>query len=1045
MILAVLCVTFSALALAFAFGERGVKYAGAEDVAAGEWFFVGDGLDDAYYRDEDLNVPVKKVVVEENEYDSVYTVIFPSGKAFSGATVTLSESGIYRIHYVAAVSGVNYYNEENFTVLADNYEFKDVNCGSTAVYGTYTGHGQAGKDGLMVRLHKDDALVFNKVIKISELNPSKAIAEFFPTPDIIGAYECAGVIFKLIDTKDPSVYVEFDVHGNVTFTAGHRYSWMTVAGNGQKSYGYENGKGYHYRDNWGTPIDGVSFRAQTNVNQSGNASWSGGLAPLVPGNSTARVCYDPIEMIAYANASYCNDLNDPTVYGDEIWGGFVSDYARLEIRIDGAVGTYANFVLVDVFGVELDNRDRENIVLTDDVPPLVTIEKVFEEMPKAEVGKKYAYPAASAFDAIFGPCDVSVGVKYNYAVDPIDITVGDGYFIPDMVGDYVIAYTATDAYGNEGLATLIITAYETLDPFTITPPAEILALDGEEMPLGKKISVGSASVTGGAGGYTLVTTYSIEGGDPIIVDGDIIPETEGLYTVTYKVTDYVGNEGAFSVSFTGVATDEIIVNDSISLDKVYISEIRYVLPVLTGYNYADNKAEVKATVQVIDKNGASEYVSGDEFMPEVENNGDTITVKYMFGDEVYEEFTVPVIIGKYYRANGNLADGMVRMQNYFYGDKIATSFRNSAGIKYDTGIEISITETTEEAGWVFANALVADGVNIGVSGIKDDLGKIANLQFILTDAKDATKSVTVDLAFSATRVVVTNGTEELSYDYSSRSFFDGNEYFLKYSGGRFYFANAAIKLRTFDDGTPFDGFPSSLVYLSLKNVKSGTKMVTAGTKYIVTSVWESIISSDCKDSRAPSYSVSEDIAGARNLGGKISIPSAVCRDVFNPNSDVLVTVKDASGAIITSDDGIYLNKVEADRAYEISLNKVGNYSVIYTTKELYWNHNEKDNVVSFEVVDNVKPVARFASTPKTTAKRGEIISFPDIIATDNVTAQENIRIVRAVIASGGKVIVFSEGYTAFKPLYTGEYEFVALVKDEASNFVSLRFVVTVTE
>lgn len=1052
-VLSALFLLFSGLALSFGLGD--VNVANAEE----GWAYVSDEeLAQTYYYRTELSVPQKKIVVDGEEIPAECTLVFPSGKAYAKSSVTLSESGTYYARYRAVKGDKVYFDEEEFFVYADTFEFVTPSLGSTMEYGVYDKLGQTnGIKGLQVKMHKNDVLRFNNVLKVSDLNAMTYIANFFPAPEVTGVYECTGVLFRLVDTFDPENWVEFDIHGNVTFPSGLHTAWMTVAANGQRSLGYEEGKGYHYKDNWGTGIDNVSFRAQQNVDKDGRQQWSGSPAPFAPGKGTAKFSFDPETARCYAGSKYSNDLDDPSVYGDDVWGGFTSDYVRLEVRLAGVVGEFANFVLVNVLGTNLDNTDRGNLILETDIPPVIFLEKDTEDMPKAQVGRFYELPVATAIDHVFGTCNVETRVIFNFSseTDYVDVSTtnnGKFGFTPENYGSYAVMITATNAYGNKSVKTFYVFAEETLDDIVVSLPDSVSALEQTTVDLGKAISFAEVTASGGAGGYyDYAIYYKRNGGDRVAIEGnEFTPLIAGEYEFIFTATDFIGLTGESSVTVNARASEELIVNSKVTIEKIYIADIEYKLPVLKGVIYKDDGslAETYAKVDVTYKGETTTYTSGDTFVtPKTEENGDTFdSIRYYFGDETLQEFKdVPIIIGKYYR-KGNLVPGVAMMENYFYSEGVKTSFFSdeATGKYYPTGIEISVSESSEKAGWTFANSQVADGLTIGIKGIAGDTHKISTMQFVLTDAMDSSKVVTADLKFSQKKVELSNGNNATQYDYSAKSFFDGYTYELKYTNGKIYFGTASVEIEKFDDGTEFNGFPSSLVYVSLYNVKNDQGNVKKLTRYLVTSVWGCAISVDRTERQAPTFSLNGSLTGSRTVGSTLLVPTAVCRDVFNPNSTITVSVVDANNNFVTSVDGIVMNGVSSEREYEVNLPVVGSYNVYYTTREVGWSQNSKDNISLIRVVDRIKPTARFATDPVTTAKRGDAIKFADIVVSDNVTETSKIKIVRSVISHGGRTVVLFNN-DSFIPDYAGKYVFTALVMDEAGNFVTVRYTVNVTE
>lgn len=1025
------------LALFFMLSPNSAKKAFAED-----WKLVtGETeLEESYNQGESITIPKRTLTIEGGStVDASYSVEFPSGSTTSQSEISLSEVGNYSVYYYAKVNEKIYYMDPvSFLVKAKGLVFADSSLGSSMYYGEYQGQGpKPSTEGLFVRLAKGDTLKVNQIIDVDTLTGSNPLVELFITPDSRGVADMEGIIIKLIDVFDETNFLTFDLHWNSGFASGIAYSWLISGASNQPLAGIESGKGAHYSgDGWGTPLDRVSFIAQQNVDVNGKAAWSGQPADLAPDANIAKILYDHELNQTYLNINFSAKYDDPSVYGENLFNGFASGKVRMEITGKTYFNETANFCLVSINDGRV-SLDVENGGLEDTTPPEVTINTSFTTMPLAKVGKAYSIPTASAFDITFGVCDVKQEVLYNYSTDnPVNVSVEDGKFTPNLEGEYTVIYTAKDAYGNVGRAFLKIIAKEELDPIAYDLPTQLSELNGKtDVKLGTLLSLDLPEILGGAGGNVIEIFYKFNNGEEIPVSGSLRLENNGKYTIIYKVSDYVSDEPTVkSVEFTAVANMELVFTESISLPKVFIAELEYVLPELYASDYSSgHKVSKLAKVDVTDKNGTNTYDSGETFVPEVENNGDEITIRYYCEGTDYKTFTANAIIGKVY-IDGEFYEGYAEMTNYFYGENIEATFVESTYVndkgatvnrEYSTGCAIVTKETAKESAWTFASVQVADGVNVVIKPLSGQ-PRLEAMDFVLTDYVDESYVVTLHLVFNGGSVFITCGDETAEL----KNYAVDTSYEIKYAKGKLSFGGVAVKVASFDDGREFNGFPSSKVYMSLVN-KSISGSVIKGGRYLVLSVSGQPISRGRFDTTPPAFALIGSLSGAKTKGMLLTIPAAACADVFNPNSAVYVTVYGANNEIITDNNGLTLDEVPADVEYQISLNNIGTYTVVYEYTELGWNENAGSSTFAVRVYDNKAPEVRFTGEYVASVNRGADIKFRDFAVSDDFTPNDQLTVIRAVETSGGKFIILKE--KVFTPVYTGTYKFIVLVRDAAGN------------
>lgn len=415
--------------------RHGVRDAACDRCAASEigaYYTVGD----------DFTVPERTVSVGGQTVTASSTVVLPDGSATKNTRLTLTQAGLYTVKYAAA----GYADEETFRVR--NKAFGVASSDSSARYETVervfpTSPGYAdsqfNKAGVMVRLAQGDAVTVAQVIDVGSLTKDDVLIGLAAMPDEVGKCDFERFELVLTDALDPSVSLRISVNGYPDEGLTYPFSYVRAGGQNQPRKGYEGGKQLiHVENNWGCGVT-HSFYGMYDTTAAGfDAGYNNPETDQI-----VKLRYDAQEVALYATTqNFVMDFDDPA-YFDELWHGFPSGKARLTISAANYSAPTANFLITEVYGVDLSG-----LTFYDEEKPVIETEGG-ETLPTAAVGLPYRVPAASAYD-YYGCRGVQTAVYYNYNTqNPLRIDCADGTFTPDTAGWYAVVYTAADYYGNE--------------------------------------------------------------------------------------------------------------------------------------------------------------------------------------------------------------------------------------------------------------------------------------------------------------------------------------------------------------------------------------------------------------------------------------------------------------------------------------------------------------------------------------------------------------------------------------------------------------------
>ncbi len=962
-----------------------------------------------------FDVPTAEVEVKGQKVAATATVTYPDGTTVVGDKIALNQPGIYTITYRAQVGTTHCVEEKTFLVGNKGYTFQNEK--SSAEYGKYTQFG-ANSTGLKVRMAANDTMTFSQLIDVESLTGTENIIDLFVTPNTRAAYDFSKLVIRLTDALDPSVYMQFQLRRYTAEDRAFNYGYVDVTFANQPWVGYENG--VHRQNGWGTPIE---FTFSAAMNKEG---WTGEAVDREPDARTCKISFNPLTAEAKASNAHIANLNDPEWF-ETLWTGWPSGKARLTLTAEDVVSETANFCIKEIFGVDLT---KETFAETD--APAIDVAMSEDEMPKGEVNREYAIPAASAYDLYSGACEAKVNVYRDYATSqPINVSVLNGKFKPTNSGWHTIEYTAKDALGNVGKEIRNVYVAEKLDDIVVTLPEDKIT----EAKLGDWIELTPATYTGGCGLADMVTTVTNGEETYELTEGGFRPEKTGKYIVKYTVTDYIGIVGTAQYEVNATPGTGYITLDTITLPKVFLSGCTYVLPELNAISYATG-APVKTLCDVdvvVDGQKVGTYKAGQSFVPSVTENGKIVKLVYKCGDSILEEREIPTIIAK-----SGEAKKPIYGENYLYGEGFHTSFKDENGKNYSQGIEVVADADAELCGWTFATQQLVNNVVLEFEGIADKT-TFESLIITLIDAQNEDNAISIELKVKPNVTPIIVG--DTVFESSNATLVTNKAYKVSYANGKFMYGGFSIAAEKTVNGEEFTGFSSSFAYVrvEMKNAKEGSA-------YKFRSMNESNISYRQLESFAPSLEILGEFGGNKALNDVLEIFPAIAHDVFAPSVSMTMTVFAPDGSVVTDNSGVKLENVATDKSYFITLSQYGKYEVAYSATEKDWvASNKLDISKAVFVVDKVAPQVAFINATQTTATVGDVLVCPDVAYRDNLTVEENMRVVKGVYNPYGKYTLFQGEENAIKCAYAGEYKFIVMVFDEFGNMTSVTHTVTVEE
>ena len=975
---------------------------------------------ESYTYGSEFVVPEKTVTVGGKTEKATATVVLPDGSATYAAKITLNRTGSYRVNYSATVNGKVYSETHEFRVLSPLFSHSDK---SSTVYGVDSAS-ESTTEGLIVSLAQGDELMFNQLINASDLTENETFIKIFALTGAVGVSEYSKLIFTLYDSENPDIYIKIEGRRrDGTGVDDYGNTFIYAGANGQDMVGVGDGNVVHINDTLGRRVNHSFDRRFRNY----EGSWVPYVFPSDYLPMDIRFDYASKSLYIVQNeyarggvfrgttTYFVTDFDSPKYYNN-LFAGFPSGKIKLGVSAGAYSAAMARFCITDVFGIDLTATE-----LNDSTAPEITVNTDYEEMPVAKIGTGYPVLSASAKDDYTQNCEVEVKVYYNYAGEtPISVNIRDGKFVPTKEGFYAIVYRASDDAGNKAEKVLWVRAEKEIPELSVA----VTGAYDREVSLGEIILPAVVTVSGGSGKSTVKYYAFTDGVDEIEVTDGFIPEKEGVWTIKAVATDYIGNTAPASYTITVSRGDLPILTDNVVLQKIYVSGAAYVLPVAYAKDYSSGVCENKlCDVEIEDANGKKTYKAGDKFVPKVTGDFGEIKVSYKYNGTTFTTETIPAI--------RPYTDSMsLRADNYFYGEglqKTATA----------DGMSIKTPKKTDKAGFLFANTLIAEDFSIIIRSIATRTN-FDEIRITLTDAENYNVSATAKLINGGDHVMFVVGDSSLRIE---STFSEVNDFPIGYKKGYFALDKTQMEVKSTDNGEPFSGFGEK-VYLFVELIGAKTQ-----AELLVVSINDCPFTQATDDVISPKYVINGASGGNAPKDSLYVLPSITVGDVFSPNVTATLSVRDPSGAFVTDENGLKLQSVDPFKEYVIKLSEYGKYRIIYTIGEdeaFNPMPNMQTRPYTLTVFDETAPEITLTSVYTKTVKVGEYIILPDFKVSDNVSAEENITIVKMVINPNGRQIHLTDG-NAVRALYEGVYEIQIVATDEVGNMKLMKLYVTVTK
>lgn len=947
-------------------------------------------IEEVYAQKALLTVPQRKLSVGETTVKTKHVLTMPSGEATTLNEVILSQAGNYQLTYSANVNGKSYAIQEDFFVENPNYSFNSKD--SYAEYGSSKNSPKA--KGLVVSLAKGDTITFNDPVKVSNLTMEDILIELFATPEKAQVKDFNRINITFTDVTNPDVYLKFSAaeYGQQTL------SYCLVGANGQPMVGYEKGFDRVHKGSWGTPTV--------------HSFWG-----ISEGNAKLCFSYDEETMVGYAHY----ESRDPMMIADfddsyffmSVWKGFESEYAYCSISCDEyTADRNAKFVVTDILGLDLETK-----VLSDNQLNEIVLDSSFdlEKVPSAMVGREYPIPDAKATNLLYGACKLNTQVWYNYASDKkISVQITDGSFVPTREGRYAIVYTTVNRYGVETRKIVWVDAYKEL-------PIEVVLSDGiEQSVVGETVSIKQATITGGSGKLSSTITASLNGEAVIVENERFRPLEVGQWTITYKFTDYLGQEEIENYTLNVIDGNSPVFMEEAELPYTFIEGNSYTFAPYKAQKYANGTwTDVETKVYVLDANGEKEISAGMTFVPMVAQSGDEVTVKYVAetAEKIYKIKTV--------KAFENL---QLNLKNYFFAE----------GVTFDELGENGLTVVAQQAdgGFYFARELLAEGFELTWNA--DTLNNhYSGLIITLTDLNDASTVIEAKILKNENKakLIVGKISKALSSGFTVES--ESTAFSLKYSNGTLTCGKTSVVLTEKADGSVFNGFASGLVTLNVRFIEASDSQAS----FTITSVNKQLIKNSTSDRFTPSIVIlAKNYGGLGAYGSNITLPAAMAMDVLDDDVSFKMSVIGPDGTPITAIDGTRLLNVDPTKCYEITLSSYGQYVVRYNAVDSFSGIPQNFSY-AINVIDEEGPNITLSSTPVEKVSMGETIIIPNITVIDNISSE--CKVIKTVFTPKGSVFTLEGSCNSIVASYQGEYQIMILAIDDAGNMASFTYTVKV--
>lgn len=960
------------------------------------------------------------------------TLECPDGAVKSEGEYTLDKTGEYKLSYYNA-NGIS--ATHTFVV---NKKYYEVGGEASAKYAESLSC-KEGTDGIALTLKSGESFTFNKPIDLNDytngvLDVCKIFPKFRKEYDLNPT--ATMVTVKVVDCFDPTKFVEFYVWcgsaGNSPYYAGAGASTQMLTGLEQNKL---------RPDQMTEEYDGEMYkihRVRRYQSLSTYGKW-------LSSRYDAEVAkHDGVTLLWDLTNHQMKARNGGTTYlitdidSTEIYGTNAFDFASFFTTGEVVLNVEAYNYAATSFDVEIESifgmsgKDLLDGTVVDNTAPsiAVDVETTSDNEIYLQKGKAVTLPKVSSVLDYNYYGNEKVAVYRNYGKrGQVSVKVKDGAFTPETIGNYTAVYTATDSYGNKGefLLDMVVLDQENI-VYEKTPLNKLVAAQNNVIPYiqanGLNKEVDTEVIVTTPKGTQCKLDYN---GD----DGyNYLPEYAGAYTIEYLFKDNVYVE---KYSYVVSCVDENVVayKNPFKLPNYLMKGASYTIDPVTAYTagnggFNENTASISVSVD----GGAFQPLSATQMQAYKVEANQTVQFKASYQNKDVLSKLYPVIDVGYGKKTTEKEYAKYMQGNY-----------TSAELT-DDGVVYSFENGT--ANMQFINAVSSTNFNLG-----------------FTLSASAVEDVTLTLrdlnAPDSNYITCTYQKEDGSnIMFVAKQYVDGKlvaegEIYTKHKewSGAYALSYSVEGLNVDDilvDAIKAFEKDDALLEIAIKGAKDCAVAVSQlNNQTFTTTVREG----------KPQISF-EQKNGVQEVNGVYTIAPCYASSVLNSVllKDVKVTVNTPNGDVATSVDGVRLENVTADRAYDVKLTQIGQYRVSYTVTCIGATRTngqatlENDDYYIINVSEGIAPTVSFkdGSNETTTVKvaKGKTHQIKEFVATDNTTPSENLKVYKMILDEA--FVIEANGYNVDSYTFTeaGTYIVYVLVYDALGNSAASYYKVIVS-
>ena len=973
------------------------------------------------------SVRIKTGLVETTAVDVVLEM--PDGSAKGAGSYVLDKTGEYSLTYYNA-SGAS--ATETFTVYKNAYT---VEGGMPAEY-VENLVGQTDKKGIEVTLKDGYSFDYNRTINLNdyageELEVCKIFPMFRENKD--SAPSAATVSIKVVDCYDSSKFVEFYVwcaSSNEVYYVGSGASTQGLTGL------EHNLKRPHIMNE---EYEGTMYKIHRPTRYQSNAVWGSGVRSRC---NADLLQYDGLSLVwdlsnhktsvRYSGGSvFVTDLDSAEIYDANVldYGSFfTTGEVYLEIEAYNYTSNTFEFGVERIFGVGGTALKDGKLIDKSAPDVLVDVEATENNTVYLEKGKSVTLPMPKGVFDINYYGDMRVEVYRNYGKYGQTLAyVQDGKFTPESVGNYTAVYTATDSYGNEGkyLLNLVVLDQPNMvyQPITLE---KLVAAKGNVLPLLDVVGLNKEVAS-----RVFVTTpagVKVELEQNLVNGYEYIPEYTGEYTVTYLLKDNVYEE-EYSVLVNCVDENSATFKNPFTLPNALMKGAAYTIRPVTAYTagngaFNENVAEVSVSVD----GGAYKALTAAQMQEYRVEADQTVQLKASYGDNFVESELYKVVDVGYGKRTTEK-----NYANYFQGNYDSSALAAN-GIEYEFNGDASLQFINAVSSAKFKLSFALEGSAKSVSVTLRELYAPKNNYVVYTYTVGADENVMMN-----------------AKQYEDGKLVLDKTVLTKYNGlcGAFDLSYSVEGMDS--DGIVVSGVKAFATDGALLDIcVSGA---TEGCKVSVSKINTQNFTASMRESK-PQLAIT-DSDGKKEINSTYQIlpcsATAVLSSVLT--KDVTVSVHTPDGEVAVAMDGTKLDKVTADRVYDLKLSQAGQYRVVYEAACVGSTRNNAQEVLTnddyyiINVGEGIPPVIKFndGSNTSTTVnvKLGATHTVKEFTVTDNLSSGDQITVYTMILGEG--FTMEENGYNVKSYVFknAGEFMVYVLAFDELGNSSSLYYNVVV--